>query len=109
MPTATPEITWLDARETVTLTDLSQVCGLSADELDELMEYGALVPLGPLVPVQTLCRFSADWVTPLRTASRLRRDFDLDLFSMGMLLGYLNRIEAMEREMRALRAQVPSP
>ncbi len=100
------EVTWLDARETVTLTDLSQVCGLSAAELGELVDYGALVPLAP---VQTICRFSAEWVVPLRTASQLRRDFDLDVFSMGMLLGYLNHIEALERELRALRAQLPVP
>lgn len=109
MPNPSTELTWLDARESVTLTDLSQVCGLSADELDELVDYGALVPLGPPPPIQTLYRFSAEWVTPLRTASRLRRDFDLDIFSMGMLLDYLNRIEGLEREMRALRAKLPAP
>lgn len=108
MQTAITEVAWLDARQTITLTDLAQACGLSAAELDELVDYGALVPLGPQATVQTLHQFSAEWVTPLRTASRLRRDFDLDVFSMGMLLGYLNRIDELERDMRALRAQLPS-
>lgn len=108
MQTASTEVTWLDARQSITLTDLAQVCGLSPAELDELVDYGALVPLGTRATVQTLHQFSAEWVTPLRTASRLRRDFDLDVFSMGMLLGYLNRIDELERDMRSLRAQLPS-
>jgi chaperone modulatory protein CbpM len=44
---------------------------------------------------------------PLRTAGKLRQDFDLDLFTVGLLLGYLNRIEALERQVRTLKAQTP--
>ena len=98
------EVRWLDARETVTVPELSRVCGLSAAELDELVEYGALTPLqrGPAERA-----FSAEWVVPLRTAGRLRQDFDLDLFAVAILLGYLNRIEDLEREVKSLRAQLP--
>jgi chaperone modulatory protein CbpM len=98
------EVTWLDARETVTVTELSRVCGLSAAELDELVEYGALAPLERH---QAERAFSAEWVVPLRTAGRLRQDFDLDLFAVAILLGYLNRIEELEREVKSLRARLP--
>ena len=30
---------WLDTSETVTMTELSQYCGLSRAELDELVDY----------------------------------------------------------------------
>ena len=46
-------------------------------------------------------------VTPLRTAGRLRQDFDLDLFTVAMLLGYLHRIEVLENELRCLQAGQP--
>lgn len=96
---------WLQAGETVTQAELARMCGLSAAELDELVEYGALVsvsadPAGPA--------FAADCVGPLRTASRLRADFELDLFTVGLLLGYLHRIEDLERELKTLRAQLPA-
>ena len=99
------EVRWLDARETVTVPELSRVCGLSAAELDELVEYGALTPLQH---GQSERAFSAEWVVPLRTAGRLRQDFDLDLFAVSILLGYLNRIEELEREVKSLRAHLPA-
>ena len=99
------EVAWLDARETVTVTELSSACGLSAAELNELVEYGALAPLQHNQPERA---FSAEWVVPLRTAGRLRQDFDLDLFAVAILLGYLNRIEELEREVKSLRAHLPT-
>lgn len=98
------DVAWLDAREAVTVAELARVCALSPAELDELVDYGALVPVEEL---QQERLFSAECVMPLRTAGRLRQDFDLDLFTVAMLLGYLNRIEALERELLSLRAQLP--
>lgn len=96
---------WLDARETVTVSELSQVCGMSPSELDELVDYGALVPLQAERHERV---FSAEIVPPLRTAGKLRLDFDLDLFTAAILLDYLNRIEALERQVRSLRAHLPA-
>ena len=104
MKTQSLEYTWLDARETVTISDLSRACGLSAAELDELVEYGALRPLEQH-RVERL--FSAEYVMPLRSVGRLRMDFDLDLFTVALLFGYLNRIEALERQVQSLQAQLP--
>lgn len=95
---------WLDTRETVTLTELSECCGVSESELDELVGYCALIPLAPANPQPT---FSAHWVVPLRHASKLRMDFDLDLFTMAILLGNLSRIEVLERQVHSLQALLP--
>ena len=100
-----PEWTWLDTRETITMAELSQVCGLSAAELVELVDYGALAPLAEPSEADV---FSATWVAPLRTAGKLRQDFDLELFSVAMLVGYLIRIETLEREIKTARAQLPT-
>ncbi|HQS00165.1 MULTISPECIES: chaperone modulator CbpM [unclassified Polaromonas] len=98
------DVAWLDAHEAVTLAELAQICALSVDELDELMDYGALVPVQD---VRQERLFSAECVMPLRTAGKLRQDFDLDLFTVGLLLGYLNRIEGLERQVRSLQAHLP--
>jgi len=93
---------WLEPGERLALDELSRLCGLTRDELAELVEYGALVPVSA-----GETRFAAEWVLPLRRAGRLRADFDLDLFTVGLLLGYLRRIDALEHELRALRAHMP--
>lgn len=99
------EWVWLDASETMTLGELSSCCGMDPAELEELVEYSALVPLQPATEPPA---FSAEWVTPLRTAGKLRSDFDLDLFSVALLLGHLNRIEALERKVKSLQALLPA-
>ncbi len=102
--------TWLDATETVTADELARACGLSADQLDELVEYGALLPLptplpGPTPALERVHLFSATCVIPLRTACHVQRDFDLDLFTAGVLVGYLTRIDTLERQILSLHAQ----
>lgn len=99
------ESLWLDEQHIVDMPELSRACGLSADELLELMEYGALASLNvqSQPPV-----FSASCIAPLRQAISIRSDFDLDIFSVAILLGYINRISELERQLHALRAQSPS-
>lgn len=96
-------LAWLDARETISVTELARACALSAADLDELVAYGALAPLRA-TPQETL--FSAQWVMPLRLAARLRRDLDLDLFAVSILLRYQERIAGLEDELRSLKARL---
>jgi len=98
------QVTWLDSRETLTAGELSRICGMSPEQLAELVEYGALAPLDK---AEAELHFSGACVAPLRKAARLYRDFDLDLFAVAMLLGYLNRIDELEREVHTLRAHLP--
>ena len=96
---------WLDNSETVTMSELSDCCGMSCAELDELVDYCALVAV---VPTSAERAFSAQWVTPLRAASQLRLDFDLDIFTVAILLGNLIRIEVLERQVQSLLALLPA-
>ena len=100
------EWVWTDRREAVTAAELCAVCGLSTAELDELVDYGAIAPLPHAEQAETA--FAAECVAPLRTAGRLRLDFDLDLFTMSLLLGYLRHIDALERQLRSLQAHLPA-
>jgi chaperone modulatory protein CbpM len=95
---------WLVGHEGLTRGELSRASGLTDDELSELIEYGALAPLA--LPAGT-ARFSPDAIPALKEAARLRRDFDLDLFAVALLLEYVARIDALERQVHTLQAQVP--
>lgn len=90
---------WLEGRRTVGGEELARVCGLTAAELDELVDYGSLI-------APTADGFQADVVTPLREAVRVRALFDLDLFTAGLLLQYLRKIEQLECEVRRLRGRL---
>ena len=103
------EWVWLDARQTVSAAELSRVCAIDADEVDELVQYGALAPLAQREPVPQEPRFSADCVVPLRAACKLRIDYDLDLFTVALLMGYLNRIDALEHQLQSLHARASRP
>ena len=51
--------------------------------------------------------FSVECLAPLREAARLRRDFDLDLFALAVLLDYLARIDTLERQLHSLQSHLP--
>ena len=95
----------LDAGENVGLPDLAHACGMSDTELRELMDYGALQgrqgARGEVV-------FGADQLAPLREAGKLRRAFDLDMFTVALLLDQLRRIDALQRQLRSLQALLPA-
>lgn len=97
--------TWLDARRILAPDELAGLCRLTVAEIEELVEYGGLVPLAP-APEGGL-RFGGGCIAPLREATRLRADFDLDLFTVSLLLPYLQRIEDLQYQLRALKAQLP--
>jgi len=93
----------LDANAEVTWKEIVSAAGLPEEELRELVRYGALVPRNPEAPAWT---FEARWLVVARTASRIRRDFELDPYGVCVVLGYVERIERLEAEIRALRAKL---
>ena len=103
MTEQTLQALWLDATETVSLSELCEACAMSEAEIAELMDYGSLAPQLGSAAVHS---FSASWVLPLRRASQLRRDYDLDLFAVALVLEHLARIEALEQQVRALEARL---
>jgi chaperone modulatory protein CbpM len=95
---------WLDANRRIARAELAEMCRLTPAEVDELVDYGALVPL--LAEGAEERQFSAACVPPLREAVRLRADYDLDLFTVSLMLGYLQRIVHLEQQVRSLQAHV---
>ncbi len=94
----------LDTSARISLTELADCCDLTATELDELVDYNALAPLDGVAPERV---FSAHWVVPLRKVAKMRLDYDLDLFTVAMMLGQLDRIAQLEQQVQSLQALLP--
>jgi chaperone modulatory protein CbpM len=105
MPMQHIDFNWLDEREVLSVAELSHVCGMSVEALGELVDYGALMPLEVS---RSEHFFSAACVAQLRVLGRLRNDFELDVFTLALLMGYLARIEVLERQIGSLQAVVPT-
>jgi chaperone modulatory protein CbpM len=103
MITPTQEAMRMDTVAEVSWTQMMAASGLSEDELTELVRYGALVPRDPQSSTWT---FESHWLMVARRASRLRREFELDSYGVCVVLSFLDRIESLEAELRALRAQL---
>ena len=91
-----------DERDVISFSQLIEISGLPESELRELVDYGALAPVDPQAPSWT---FSALSVVVARTACRLRNDLELDTHALSLVLGLVERIDALENELRALRAR----
>jgi hypothetical protein len=98
----TLEVEWMDSAEPLTLDELARLTGLRVSDLEELLDYGALTPLEP---ADSIPLFPLVCVTPLRSAARLREDYDLDLFAMVVVLDQLRRIESLEQQLHALQVR----
>ena len=93
---------WLEAHARVTLVELSRCSGFSEGALHELVEYGA-ISLGEGGT------FAGECVGRLRQAARLGADLELETAAVALILRFLERIEALEGEVRRLHAQIPAP
>lgn len=87
----------------VTFTQMVVASGLSEAEVRELVRYGALVPRNPDAAAWT---FEARWIFAARKASRLSREFELDPHGVSVVMSFLERIESLEAELQAVRAQL---
>jgi hypothetical protein len=96
----------IDERGELSFAQLIEASGMTEAELRELVEYGALVPMDPAT---RSWMFRSDTLLIARSAGRLRREFDLDLHGVSVLLRFVERIEELEAELRALRAGLAAP
>ena len=102
------ELMWLDEQHEVSLDELVELSGLSLQELQLLVESGALVP--NLVPNSLVTNnltsdtwhFSSHCIVSIRTLSRLKQDFELEQNALGLMLVFLERIRKLEFKLREL-------
>jgi chaperone modulatory protein CbpM len=98
------EVLWLDQHHEVSLREVADLSGLSEAELAELVDCGALAPIDPDASQQM---FAARCVVVARTASRLRRDFELDAQGLTLAMTLLERVQDLEAQLSELRALLP--
>ena len=94
----------IDERGTIDWAQLIEMSGVPESELREMIEDGALAPLEPGAATWS---FDPQALVLARAAGRLRRELDLDAHALAVVLRFVARIEALEAELRALRAGIP--
>ncbi len=102
------EVHWIEQHGDCSLRELAEAGRLSEEELQQLLELGVLHPLAiPAGLLGSEPRFAADCLVTMRSVRRLREGFELDAHGLSLALALLERVEEMERQLRALRAQMP--
>lgn len=86
----------------VSYTELVAMSGMSEGQVRDLVRYGALEPVDTAAPQWT---FRAEALTVVRRAHGIARDFELDTHAVSVVLGFFERIDALEAQLRALRAR----
>lgn len=102
MQVDTSNALWLHRSQTVSVSALVDLSGLSEDEIRELVDMGALVPIDAH---QLPWSFGAECVLTVRRACRLRNDLELDTHALALALDLLAQIDALELELSQLRAR----
>lgn len=94
---------WLTATEYCRIEHLVEVSGLSIEEIEDLIETGILVPAKPdtAPPV-----FHLHCIVTVKTARRLRDDFQLESHGLTLALTLLRKVSDLEAEVAALHAQL---
>ena len=97
---------WLNEAALCSFDDLVELSGLTPDELTMLVESGVLQP-APAEPEQPAARsvFHASCIVQVRSARRLRDDFELDAAGLAVAVNLLGRIQELERQLNALSAR----
>ena len=93
---------WLNDAAVCRIEHLVEVSGLSMEEIEDLIEAGVIAPQQP--DIQPLS-FELKYVMTVKTARRLRDDFQLDPHGVSLALTLLRRIGELEAQLAATRAK----
>ncbi|MCW8901673.1 MAG: chaperone modulator CbpM [Gammaproteobacteria bacterium] len=83
----------IDEQTELSLSEICTACSSSAEWIIELVEEGALDPIGSQ---QNQWRFTGKCLLKARTAMRLQRDLGLNLAGIALALDLLDKIESLE-------------
>ena len=102
MSMETTEALWLSDTAVCHIEHLADVSGLSLEEIEDLVDSGLIAPVEAPPAPRT---FHLVHVVTVRTARRLRDDFELDRNGVALALTLLRRIDALEAQLRATRSR----
>ncbi len=86
----------IDEQTELSLNDLCKACSSSAEWIIELVEEGALEPIGY---VQTQWQFSGNSLQRAQTAMRLQRDLGINFSGIALALDLLDTIDTLESQL----------
>lgn len=94
----------IEEHRSLSISELGERWGVNIAQLQDLLETGVIEP-------STIRsghgRFTLESAAFVRTACRLQQELELDAHAVGVVLGLLERVRALERELQALRARQP--
>lgn len=100
------DIEFLDDDLRLALDELAARSGLAANEIVSLVEYGVFEPLGA-AGEPARWTFSMRTVRVARRAARLRHELEIDdPHAVAVALTLLERIDALEGQLRELRCRL---
>lgn len=94
----------LDDIHELSCAELASLSGLSEAELREMADLGVLRARD--LP-STQLMFGAECLVVARSAWRLRHDFELEPHALALVIKFSVRIQELEAELKATRAQLP--
>ena len=97
----------LDEQTELSLNDLCRACASSEDWIIELVEEGAIEPLGQSVMrmQSEQWRFSANSLYRARIAMRLQRDLEINLSGVALALDLLSEIEILKSRLKSMEGE----
>lgn len=87
----------------IELKEAASLCQLNEAEFNELLEYGAITVIKN--ELNGAC-ISGNCIDTLQKAAQIRRDFALDLFTMAILMNYIQKITDLEKTNLRLLTEV---
>jgi chaperone modulatory protein CbpM len=95
---------WQRKRYRFSLTELAELSSLPEAELRQWVDQGVLVPIDPEAAQWV---FGVDHRITVRMARQLRKDIAREPDGLSLVVTLLDRVQALEAEVRELRAIAP--
>ncbi len=105
---STPVIHIAESGHDVSLFSLGEICercGVHADIVVEMVEYGIVTPAGVRADSEDW-RFDTDALLRVIRAARLRRDLELDAAGLALALELLDEIDALQQRVLTLQQRL---
>ena len=104
----TPVIYIADPQGDAALFSLGEICercGVHADIVVEMVEYGIVTPAADQAPAERW-QFSTDALLRMRRAQRLLSDLELNLPGLALILELLDQVDTLQHEVDSLQHQL---
>jgi hypothetical protein len=98
------EAVWVEEQHLLSVDDLGGRWGLSTSQLHDFIANGVLEPASGGSAAES---FRIEQLSVVRTACRLQQELELDTHAVGVVLELVQRVRALENELKSLRARLP--